>query len=185
MSGHLWLAWRTASKDTAAGSAPRVDSSHMKRGHSTFRVFVRPEKQNVPFTCPRRRQALSLYSPFPVISLQSVVWILLRWVLPNLGHFVLWPITNRRYNRGMRRSARRAIDIIVGIPFLLLGACRIAIDIASLVCYAAPRPNEHSTITFPAGMIFGIPFFWFGCHLVFRPGNKPIATNPDPPENSK
>jgi len=100
-------------------------------------------------------------------------------------HFALWPAKNRRYNCGMRRSAHRVIDIIVGIPFLVLGACGIVIDIASLVYYATPRPNEHSTVTFPAGMIFGIPFFWFGCHLVFRRGNKPIATNPDPPENSK
>jgi hypothetical protein len=79
----------------------------------------------------------------------------------------------------MRRSVHRTIDIIVGVPFLLVGACGILIDVASLIYYAKPRPNEHATITFPMGMIIGAPFLWFGFRLVFRRGAKSVAANPN------
>jgi hypothetical protein len=79
----------------------------------------------------------------------------------------------------MRRSVHRTIDIIVGVPFLLVGTCGILIDVASLIYYAKPRPNEHATITFPMGLIIGAPFFWFGFRLVFRLGIKSAAATPD------
>src|SRR5258708_37195811 len=77
---------------------------------------------------------------------------------------------SRRYNRGMnRRTIHRTFDLVIGIPFLLLGACTIGFDLLTWIGAARNlNPNFRPITTFPAGTIIGIPLFWIGHQLVFR-----------------
>jgi hypothetical protein len=68
-----------------------------------------------------------------------------------------------------RRTIHRSLDLMFGIPFFLLGLCAIGVDIWTWIGAARNQdPNLRVITTFPAGMAIGVPFFWFGCHLVFR-----------------
>jgi hypothetical protein len=100
-----------------------------------------------------------------------------------------------RYDRRMSwKATHRIIDLLIGIPLLLLGIFAVAVDVL-LWIRAAPNPNPIGTsiVFFPMGTVCGFPFWWFGFHLTFRTSwlalvdrgltrlfrGKPRTTNPD------
>jgi hypothetical protein len=84
------------------------------------------------------------------------------------------------------RAIHRVADIIIGIPFLLVGACGLLLDLISLIFNIKGwGPNSHPTSTIPMGTILGFPLVWFGHRLVFRSSRvKPIAADTSRPPDS-
>ncbi len=69
----------------------------------------------------------------------------------------------------MRQSAHRTLDLMCGIPLLLMGASGVAIDVLTSIGVALNHnPNIIIVSTFPFGTIQGYPFCWLGWHFVFR-----------------
>jgi hypothetical protein len=66
----------------------------------------------------------------------------------------------------MSEDSHRTLDLIVGIPFIVVGICGILIDVVWLISWGGGWPT--STIIFPAGLIVGFACCWFGHRVVFN-----------------
>ncbi len=73
-------------------------------------------------------------------------------------------------------AIHRILDLMVGILFFILGTCAIGKDMWTWIGAARNQdPNLRIITTFPMGTAIGVPFFWFGCHLVFRTSGLLLA----------
>jgi hypothetical protein len=66
----------------------------------------------------------------------------------------------------MSEDSHRTLDLIVGIPFIVVGICGILIDVVWLISWGGGWPT--SAIIFPAGLIVGFACCWFGYRVVFN-----------------